>query len=231
MAHRIEVCLKQSLADPAGRRLKSRLASDLGIIVDDVRVADAYIIDRDLKQEQLELIVQEVFRDPVIQEATIDKSLDIPFDRLIEVGLRPGVTDNVGRTAREAVERTLRIGFQPDEGIYTRKLYFIMGAVSEEQSARIAKDLLANDLIQTWAVFSPGDERGETAVPRVTSRAEAVVREIDLNVSDDLLMKISRDGVLALSLEEMQAIRSYYGDSSFLALRAPRGIGIQDYGL
>ena len=225
MAHRIEVCLKQSLADPAGRRLKSRLASDLGIIVDDVRVADTYVIDRDLKREQLELIVEEVFRDPVIQEATVDRSLDIPFDRLIEVGLRPGVTDNVGRTAREAVERTLRIGFQPEEGIYTRKLYFLSGAISEEQAARIAKDLLANDLIQTWAVFAPGDERGETAVPRVTSRSEAVVREIDLNVSDDLLMKISRDGVLALSLEEMQAIRSYYGDKAFLALRGRAGLG------
>ncbi|MGO9117771.1 MAG: AIR synthase-related protein [Desulfomonilaceae bacterium] len=226
MSHRIEVCLKQALVDPAGKRLKSRIALDLGIIIDDLHVGDAYIIDRDLNRDQLELIVEEVFRDPVIQEASIDIPLSISFDHLIEVGFRPGVTDNVGRTSREAVERTLHINFGPDEGIYTRKLYFIKGDISEEQVARIAKDLLANDLIQTWTMFSAGDELGQSAAPRVTSRSEAIIREIDLNTSDDLLMKISRDGVLALNLEEMQAIRAYYGYPAFLELRKQAALGL-----
>ena len=225
MSHRIEVCLKQALVDPAGKRLKSRIALDLGIVIDDLHVGDAYIIDRDLNRDQLELIVEEVFRDPVIQEASIDKPLSISFDHLIEVGFRPGVTDNVGRTSREAVERTLHINFGPDEGIYTRKLYFITGDISEEQVARIAKDLLANDLIQTWTLFSIGDELGQSAAPRVTSRSEAIIRAIDLNTSDDLLMKISRDGVLALNLKEMQAIRAYYLDPAFLELRKQAALG------
>ncbi len=225
MSHRIEVCLKQALVDPAGKRLKSRIALDLGIIVGDLHVGDAYIIDRDLNRDQLELIVEEVFRDPVIQEASIDKPLSISFDHLIEVGFRPGVTDNVGRTSREAVERTLHINFGPDEGIYTRKLYFITGDISEEQVARIAKDLLANDLIQTWTLFSPGDELGRSAAPRVTSGSEVIIREIDLNTSDDLLMKISRDGILALNLIEMQTIRAYYSDPTFLELRKQAALG------
>jgi len=225
MPHRIEVCLKRSLPDPAGRRLSRRLVSDLGISVVDLRTADAYIIDRDLSSEQLELLVDEVFRDPVIQDAAVDRPVDIPFDRLIEVGFRPGVTDNVGRTSKEAVERTLGLTFQPGEGIYTRKLYFVTGDVSTEEAARIARDLLANDLIQTWSVFSPGEERREDTVPLVTSRSEAVVRSIDLNVDDGRLMKISREGVLALNLEEMQAIRTYYGNREFIALRERAGLG------
>ena len=55
--------------------------------------------------------------------------------------------------------------------------------LSAEQVARIAKDLLANDLIQTWTLFSAGDELGQSAAPRVTSRSEAIIREIDLNTS------------------------------------------------
>ncbi len=110
MAHRIEVCLNPSLPDPAGRRLKARIASDLGITVDDVRTGDEYLLDLALDREQLRMLVEEVFQDPVTQDATIDQPLNLPFDWLIEVGFRPGVTDNVGRTAREAVTRTLALG-------------------------------------------------------------------------------------------------------------------------
>src|SRR5512136_3052112 len=141
MPHRIEVCLKLSLADPAGRRLKARILSDLGISVGDLRVADAYIIDRNLSHEQLEVLMDEVFRDPVVQEAAIDGPVEVPFDKAIEVGFRPGVTDNVGRTSREAVERTLGIKFGPGEGVYARKLFLIQGKISSEQTAHIARDL------------------------------------------------------------------------------------------
>ena len=107
MAHRIETALRQDLPDPAGRKVRNRIASDLGIDVDDVRVADGFIIDRELDSDQLRLIAEEVIQDPVIQDVSIDEPLEIPCKWLIEVGFRPGVTDNVGRTAREGIERTL----------------------------------------------------------------------------------------------------------------------------
>jgi phosphoribosylformylglycinamidine synthase len=225
MPHRIEVALKPSLSDPAGRRLSARIASDLGFVVGDLRVADEFIIDRSLSPGDLGVIVEEVFQDPVIQDAAIDEPLKIPYDWLIEVGFRPGVTDNVGRTAREAVERALRVQFQSGEGLYTRKLYFIKGDITKRQADTIAKDLLANDLIQTRKVFAPGDDRSEITVPRVTSSSEAVIRTIDLNVDDEQLLRISREGVLALSLEEMRAIRDYYTLPAFLEQRTRLGLG------
>ncbi len=225
MPHRIEVSLKPSLPDPAGRRMSARIASDLGFVVDDLRVADEFIIDRNLSARDLEMVVEEVFQDPVIQEAAVDQPLKIPFDWLIEVGFRPGVTDNVGRTAREAVERALGVQFQSGEGLYTRKLYFIKGEMTREQADTIAKDLLANDLIQTRAVFAPGDDRSAITVPRVTSRSEAVIRTINLNVDDEALLRISKEGVLALSLDEMRAIRDYYQAPVFVEQRDKAGLG------
>lgn len=224
MPHRIEVSLKPSLPDPAGRRMSARIASDLGFIVQNLRVADEFIIDRNLSPGDLEVIVEEVFQDPVIQDAVIDEPLKIPFDWLIEVGFRPGVTDNVGRTAREAVERTLGVKFQSEEGLYTRKLYFIQGGITKEQADTIAKDLLANDLIQTRTVFAPGDDRSAIAVPRVTSRSQATIRNINLDVDDEELLRISKEGVLALSLEEMRAIRDYFISPAFLERRAQMGL-------
>ena len=171
------------------------------------------------------MIVEEVFQDPVIQDAAIDEPLKIPFDWLIEVGFRPGVTDNVGRTAREAVERALGVQFQSEEGLYTRRLYFIQGGITKDQADTIAKDLLANDLIQTRTVFAPGDDRSAITVPRVTSRSQAVVRSINLDVNDEELLRISKEGVLALSLEEMRAIRDYYSAPAFLERRVQAGLG------
>src|SRR5271157_2886703 len=224
MSHRIEVSLKPSLPDPAGRRMSARIASDLGFIVQNLRVADEFIIDRDLNPGDLEVIVEEVFQDPVIQDAAIDEPLKIPFDWLIEVGFRPGVTDNVGRTAREAVERALGVQFQSGEGLYTRKLYFIQGEITKGQADTIAKDLLANDLIQTRTVFAPGDDRSAITVPRVTSRSVAAIRRINLDVDDEELVRISKEGVLALSLEEMRAIRDYYSSPAFLEQRTRAGL-------
>lgn len=101
MTHRIDVCLKQSLPDPAGRRIANRIESDLGFKFNELRVADSFIIDMDLQLSELEVLAKEVFVDPVIQEFAIDKPLDLLFDWIVEVGYRPGVTDNIGRTARK----------------------------------------------------------------------------------------------------------------------------------
>ncbi len=225
MPHKIETTLRLSLPDPAGRKIRSRIQSDLGIRVENVRVADGFVIDRELSREALELIAEEVFQDPVIQDVSIDEPLDIPFQWLIEVGFRPGVTDNVGRTAREGVERTLGIRFEQGESVYTRKLYFIAGDLSREDADRIGRDLLANDLIQTRVVFSPGDDRSRITVPKVTSAVEGKVLTVTLDVDDDELMRISREKVLALSLKEMQAIRDYYEKPDFIMKRAESGLG------
>lgn len=225
MPHRIEVALRMDLPDPAGRKIRKRIASDLGLHVEDVRAAQSFIIDADLDAAQLALVAEEVFRDPVIQEVSVDEPINRPFDWLIEVGFRPGVTDNVGRTAREAIERTLGTRLGSEQVVYTRSLSFIRGALSRADVECIARDLLANDLIQTRTVYGPADDRGGVAVPRVTSTAKGVVGTIDLDVDDESLLRISKEGVLALSLEEMQAIREYFASSEFLALRGGEGLG------
>ncbi|MEW6349313.1 MAG: AIR synthase-related protein [Thermodesulfobacteriota bacterium] len=224
MPHRIELLLKPHLRDPAGRRLIERIKNDLGIELRSIRVGDGYVIDRDLEPDQLDLIAHEVFLDPVIQEAAVDKPVETLFNWLIEVGFKPGVTDNLGRTAREAVERTLGVTFEAGERVYSRKLYFLRGEISRDDAQTIARGILANDLIQTTAIYGPGDSRKEIRVPRVRSDSDAVVEKIDLNVTDDELLRISRDRLLALSLDEMRAIREFFNQPDFLAKRQASGM-------
>jgi phosphoribosylformylglycinamidine synthase len=58
----------------------------------------------------------------------------------------------------------------------------------------------------------------------VTSQVQAAVRTVDLEVSDEDLVRISREGVLALTLEEMKAIQAYYRNDEFLRLRGTCGL-------
>ncbi len=224
MPHRIELRLKQNLSDPNGKRLLERVSRDLGIHLTDIRVADSFVIDRALSLEELKLISEDVFLDPVIQEVSVDEPVSLPYDWLIEVGFRPGVTDNVARTAKEAVQRTLGVEFSSDEGVYSRKLYFLSGQISQQTAERIARDLLANELIQTWTVYAPNADRSTITAPKVSTQSAIRVETIDLNVSDEELLRISREGVLALTLEEMKVVQRFFNDEKYIALRLASGL-------
>jgi len=221
MPHRIEVGFKLGIKDSLGESVKKRIIEDLNIPVDDVKTIDVYTIDANLSEEQLKILGENLFADPVTQVFDFDNPLAKDFDWLIEVGFRPGVTDNVGKTSKEAIEDILNI----KANVYCSRQYLIKGNLKRELVEDIASKLLANPLIETWKIKSVGDKEIEIAIPEVKSGHEAEVREIDLDVDDEGLMKISRDRVLALSLEEMKTIRNYFKDPKVIEERKKFGLG------
>ena len=168
--------------------------------------------------------------DPVIQEFSINRPLAKNFDWLIEVGFRPGVTDNVGKTAREAI--TLLLGENTGErkiAVYTSRQYLISGKISKTDAEKIAAGLLANDLIERHQVIAASDfdfNVGLPAfVPQVMGKDEPQVAQINLAKVDALgLLKISQDKLLALNLEEMQVIQRYYQNPTVLKTRKKFGL-------
>jgi len=170
--HRIEVGFKEGIRDALGEKIKKRINEDLGIEVREVKTIDVYTIDAALSNEQLNFLGENLFSDPVIQEFSIQEPLAKDFDWLVEVGFKPGVTDNVGKTTKEAIKDVLKIEFGKNEAVYTSKQYLISGErLTKENIERIARDLLANELIQRW-VFVNSDEFIEKEVdfpiPKVT---------------------------------------------------------------
>ena len=105
MAWRIVVGLKDGVKDARGERVQRELKEHLHIDLHSIRTLDVYTLDAALSDEEVERAAAGPFSDPVIQEYAINQPLASSFDMLIEVGFRPGVTDNPGRTAKEAIER------------------------------------------------------------------------------------------------------------------------------
>ncbi len=228
MAQRIEIALKEGVRDARGERVRREIEHFLHLPVREVRTIDVYTVDAGISQEELVKAASEPFSDPVIQTWSLDRPLADGFDYLVEVGFRPGVTDNVGRTAREAIEYITGRPFAAGEGVYTSVQYLLSGALSRTDVERIARDLLCNTLIQRYIVLDRAEFTASggvaVVVPKVTGETRAQVREIDLNVSDEELMRISREGVLALTLDEMKVIQGHYRDPAVIAERAKVGL-------
>ncbi len=230
MANRIEAALKEGVRDARGERIRREIEHFLHLTVEEVRTLDVFTLDSALDRSELELAAAGPFSDPVIQNWSIDRPLAAGFDFAVEVGFRPGVTDNVGRTAREAVEYLTGRPFVKGENVYYSVQYLLKSSrLTGTDVEKIATGLLCNTLIQRYSILSAADflaGGGFPAIaPKVTGETKAEVREIDLEVSDEELMQISKDGVLALTLDEMKIIQGQYRDPEVLAGRQTVGLG------
>jgi len=224
MINRIEVGFKPNVVDALGNSIRKRITEDLKINVESVKTVDVYTVDSNLSNEELKMLGEVLFADPIIQDFTVDSPLAEEFDWLIEVGFKPGVTDNVGKTAKEAIEDILKMKIN---GVYTSRQYVIKGSIIKEDAEKIVSGLLANQLIERWEILSYEEwkDKGVKAfIPIVKLIHEPNVSEIDLDVSDEELMRISKEGILALSLEEMKAIRDYYKNKKVLEKRKKLGL-------
>ncbi len=188
---------------------------------------EAYTITKALTAKQL-ADVAAVLTNPVTQAVELfsGKRLGRPsggFDWSVEIGFLPGVTDNVGQTARQAVEDLLGAEFAPGEGVHTSRLIFIRGRLQRAQVEKVAA-MLANPLIARTHIFSAEDwdagRAQEIIVPVVKLREQAAVTRVDLNVAEAELREIGQKGVmdpdgtrrgpLALNLPSMKAIAAHF---------------------
>ena len=117
MPTRLEITLKSDLFDAEGEGIRQKAKNYFGIGLSQVRTIHVVTIDAPLSNEQLKKIQTEVFTNPVTQISSF-KPLPVEFDWAIWVGYRPGVKDNPGSTAVEAMEDILGIKFGPNEAVY-----------------------------------------------------------------------------------------------------------------
>ncbi|MFC1461866.1 AIR synthase related protein, partial [Verrucomicrobiota bacterium] len=229
MAHRIEIGLKRGVHDARGTRIVVSATQSLQILVLSVKTRNVYKIDAKLNSKELAQ-VRRAFTDPVIEKSAIGPLKPPQFDWLVEIGFQPGITDNVGRTARVALEDILRRSLDTEENVFTAIQYFIRGCdLCREHVQRLASDLLANPLIQTISIFSSDEWQAspvDESVPVIRENSVHEVGIYDLSGSDDDLIRIRNEHILSCSLEEMQAIRDYFAAPETMTAR--RALNLPD---
>ncbi len=227
MATRLEITLRPDLFDAEGAAVCRKAKDYFGIDLLSVRTVHILTIDADFHPDQLRAIQEEIFCNPVTQVSAFHP-LDIDFDRVLWVGYRPGVRDNPGSTAQEAVEDFLNVRFKAGEAIYTSKRYCLKGkGISREDADRIASELLANDIVQTWRIFSRDQWDPEVGVgitvPKVIIDHQPGTALIPIP-SDEALAKISEERNLALNPNDIPHIRGYFLRPDVLEKRRKLGL-------
>jgi phosphoribosylformylglycinamidine synthase II len=195
--------------------------------ISDLSILDVYTIDKDFTLEQFEDIALKL-ANPLTQNYFLnsEKVKGTPpkkFTYAIEIGFLPGVTDNVAHTTKEIIEDGLKVTFGQGEGVYTSQVTMLTGKFTAEEVNQIALTLY-NPLIQrahikSYAQFIK-DGGMDIIVPQVKLAHKPNVSEVNLNVSDEELIKIGKQGIanpdgtrrgpMALDLKYMKTIQEYF---------------------
>jgi phosphoribosylformylglycinamidine synthase len=229
--HRIEASLKPNFRDPLGEKTKRRIAEDLGIPVDDVRTARVHYIEGNLAKRDLNFLARELFSDQIVENVAVDRPIGLDADWLVEVGCVPGSKDPVGDTATSTINGLP--GKQYKGKVHATTLYGIKGDLAPEQAERIAREkLIYSTEIDRYKVtrnrsrLGNQDYLGVPVIPEAQLRHRPRIELYDLSaMSDEELMKLSKERKLALNLEEMRAFREYFSQPKVISEREKVGLG------
>jgi phosphoribosylformylglycinamidine synthase II len=204
--------------------LKSWNSLNISGKVKNIAIIDSYLIDGELSEGQI-LQSAKMLTNPIIEKFSINEILkDVKkFNYILEIGFLPGVTDNVGHTARETILDLLHLKKDANVKIYTSKVFVISGSVKLKDIQEIASSLY-NPLIEHAYIADEKEIKRVQGlplkVPEVILEKRTPVITISLRVPDEELIKIGREGILngdekrrgplALDLASMKVIQGYF---------------------
>ncbi len=207
--HRIFIKSTPASAKGQAAQLLKTIQDYYHFPLDHLEIEKIFQIKKPLTKEQLETIASGPLADPILEESTLEGQADDNFDWRIEIGYKPGLTDNSGNTAQATIEDALKVSFSNDERVDSLTCYKLKGALTFTEVRKLSEELLANPLIEEI---------------RIEKLHQHQVEEVDLNVDDHQLLEISKDRGLALNIDEMRGIKQYFNRTEVMEERSEWGL-------
>ena len=177
-----------------------------------ITIHDLYFIEGQLSQEDLQQLALKLLTDPVTQSASWIEITGTPLPApetdsvILEVALRPGVTDPV---AEQIIRAAHELGIDGVERAATGQRFILQFDASAPDpirlSASISAALLANNVIQHWKIGNI-----EPSFPEEVESSGTVEYIPIQSLSGQELLTLSKERRAALDLPEMQAIQNYF---------------------
>jgi phosphoribosylformylglycinamidine synthase II len=176
-----------------------------------LRTAQLYQITGKLSPSQIDALTRELLVDAVVQEARIFRVHAVTdVHHVVDVFFHPGVTDTL---AESVIAGARLLGIEDIARVETGRRYLLDSRLSVREVRLIAESLLYNPVIQQYTL-QPAGSLAAPPEPDGASideqRPGAVARVPLTRMADDELLELSRNGMLALNLEEMRALREYF---------------------
>jgi phosphoribosylformylglycinamidine (FGAM) synthase PurS component len=179
---------------------------------------------------------ERVFCDPVLQEYTTvhrpefrTSAASATPSFVVQVRFLPGVTDNVGRTATEALRLLSPFARENEVTVFTGKAVYFYGDLSRAEVEKVAGEILGNPLIEelrvlTWVEYNAPSRFEAQTVPEVVLKGEPKLEIISLDAEDRTLERMSRDRCWALTIAELKTIKGYFARSEVKLAREKAGM-------
>ena len=169
-----------------------------------------FLLEGNLDRAQAERLKNDVLLDPIVETATLTELAvshsgnHHPTPEIFTVLLKPGVMDPVAESIVE-VAADLGISLQ---AVRTFRRYLSNGIRSPEDRDCLFRKVLANDAIEQIVVGPLKTEHLTVGTAYPFRLITVPIRDLD----GAGLEKLSKDGQLALSVEEMKAIQKHFRD-------------------
>ncbi len=212
---RLEKTTIPEVGDPLGQQLMDRAKTYFGYELDDVKTYSVITVDKTMSEMAMGLI-QDNFVNPVTEISSFEpllKKAETEFDYVIHAHWGAGVRDNPGATALEDL-----LDMTPEAqgaSVFSSKIYAIKGGVSKEDVEKLAAEMLTNDIVEGFEVYTREEWDDNVGIgrntPFVTLNKEPQLDVIPLeDLTDEFLQKYSDERNLALHPQDIPIIRAYF---------------------
>ena len=222
MKHQIQLVLKEKIRDVQGEKIRQSAADFLGITTGKVRTGKIFNIRYDLSRKEIEKFANLGLKDEIIHDSYINSFYQNPgFSSFVQVAKMPGVTDDEGISAQKTLIDILDLDLDVNtQHIYTEDIYLFENELSDPELKELAEKQLGNKLIHH---FEYGKYKGMVDyIPEVKIAYDNSVKIISLELEDEKLLKLSKEMLLSLNLEEMLEIKAHFADKKVQKYRAEK---------
>ncbi|MEO5724803.1 MAG: phosphoribosylformylglycinamidine synthase subunit PurS, partial [Ilumatobacteraceae bacterium] len=167
-----------------------------GVTID---IADLYSVCGELDETLTDLLVDSLLQTVAFDDIYAGIRLEAG-SHVIDVLLRPGVTDSAGAELERAAARVGR-----RVAVTSGRRYRVHGVQPAAELDRLVRRLLANSVIEHWSIDAP---LAAWAVPG--GDVPAVERVAITELADDALVELGHERGLSLDLDQLNAIAAYF---------------------
>ncbi len=163
--------------------------------------ARGFLLEGELAEADITKLAQDVLADPLL-ETTVSRLIGTGKEHAVTVLLKPGVMDPVAQTV---LDTAAMLGLSVT-AVRTFRRYFGPAEIPATDRDLLFRKVLANDAIEQIVVgplLADHLTLGSTYTFKITTVLLA-------HFDDAALVKISKEGMLALTLEEMKCVQAHF---------------------
>jgi len=228
---RTEIFFKDPGLDGRAHRLSTSLRTSVSASIESITIADIYITDfPDIGKAE----AGGIFSDPVAQDILVNESAaSLEQNRgwryLIEISYKTGVTNPTAITARSAIASACGRKVPRETIVQTAKQLMIHCGELQPKEMEELKKHLYNPLIEQAVIINADEwmngQRFPDIYPSKIAESSVDIETFDISaMTDEELVDFSRTRLLALTLEEMTALKNYFSREDIIENRKKAGL-------